>query len=128
MKALLSIKPVFVEEIMAGNKRFEYRKRIFKQDVDSVVIYASMPVGKIVGEFKIGEIINKSPKDVWQETKDYSGISYRFFQSYFKGKKEAYAIQIKEFVPYDIPIDPYKDDINFVPPQSYKYIYENDEK
>jgi len=87
MKALLSIKPVFVEEIMAGNKRFEYRKRIFKQDVDSVVIYASMPVGKIVGEFKIGEIINKSPKDVWQETKDYSGISYSFFQSYFKYMK-----------------------------------------
>ena len=53
MKVLLSIKPQFVEEIFAGKKRFEYRKAIFSKDVDSVVIYSTKPVGKIVGEFTI---------------------------------------------------------------------------
>ena len=52
MKALLSIKPEFVNEILAGNKKYEYRKKIFKQDIDAIVIYASMPMGKIIGEFK----------------------------------------------------------------------------
>ncbi len=46
MKVLLSIKPDFVQEMARGRKRFEYRRRIFKQDVDSVVIYACRPVGK----------------------------------------------------------------------------------
>ena len=30
MKVLLSIKPEFVEKIFSGEKRFEYRKNIFK--------------------------------------------------------------------------------------------------
>ena len=124
MKALLSIKPIFVEEIISGNKKFEYRKRIFKKDVESVIIYSCMPVGKIIGEFTIGKIINKSPNEVWQETKEDSGISFDFFTEYFQGKEEAYAIQIKNFCKYDIPIDPYKEFVNFIPPQSYKYIDE----
>ena len=129
MKALLSIKPEFVYEIMSGKKKYEYRKKIFKQDVESVVIYASMPVGRIVGEFTIGEIISSSPKEIWKETKEYSGISYKDYCKYFKGRKDAYAIQIKELKRYERPIDPYETFDHFVPPQSYKYIYdENPEK
>ena len=60
MKVLLSIKPQFVEEIFSGKKRFEYRKSIFKRDnIKSVIIYCTMPVGKIVGEFEI--------EDIWQK-------------------------------------------------------------
>lgn len=64
MKVLLSIKPEFVKEIFNGNKKFEYRKAIFKnKDVKTIVIYATMPVGKIVGEFDIDYIIEKHPND-----------------------------------------------------------------
>lgn len=31
MKVLLSIKPEFVEKIFAGEKKFEYRRTIFKK-------------------------------------------------------------------------------------------------
>ena len=54
MKVLLSIKPEFVNEMVLGNKKFEYRKSIFKRaDVTDVVVYATKPYGKVVGEFKI---------------------------------------------------------------------------
>ena len=54
MKILLSIKPEFVEEIFSGRKKFEYRKAIFtNKKVTSVIVYSTMPVGKIVGEFTI---------------------------------------------------------------------------
>lgn len=122
MKALLSIKPIFVNEILAGNKRFEYRKKVFKKDVDTVIIYASMPVGKIIGEFTIEAIISNSPSKIWSETKEYSGISSDFFNAYFKGCDEAYAIKIKDFYKYEHPIDPYEEIENFVPPQSYRYV------
>ena len=62
MKALLSIKPQFVEEIVAGNKLYEYRKKIFKKDVDTVVIYSSKPVGRIIGEFLIDEVLSDEPQ------------------------------------------------------------------
>lgn len=122
MKALLSIKPIFVDEIIKGHKKYEYRKKIFKKDVDTIVIYASMPVGKIIGEFTIDKIINKAPSEVWAETKDFSGISYEFFNEYFEGREEAFAIQIKNFYKYEKPINPYEELENFIPPQSFRYI------
>lgn len=126
MKALLSIKPEFVNEILSGKKKYEYRKKIFKQDIDAIVIYASMPMGKIIGEFTIDGIINDNPMTVWKETKEYAGISLENYKKYFKGKREAYAICIKDLKIYEEPIDPYKQFPGFVPPQSYKYIKNKD--
>lgn len=127
MKVLLSIKPQYVQEIINGNKKFEYRKRIFKQNVDSVVIYSTMPVGKIIGEFKIDKIINDSPKELWNQTCSFSGISKDSFLEYFSGRNDGFAIQIKEFVQYSKPINPKEILDNFVAPQSYKYIYGDSE-
>ena len=61
MKALLSIKPEFVEEIIEGRKKFEYRKKLFKRsDISSIVVYATKPYGKVVGEFEIETILEEN--------------------------------------------------------------------
>lgn len=122
MEVLLSIKPEFVEQIALGSKLYEYRKRIFKKQVDKVVIYASKPVGKIVGEFTIEDIIHEEPDVLWKLTKEYSGISKEFFNEYFENREEAFAIKIKNFYEYEEPIDPRIKFDNFTAPQSYMYI------
>lgn len=122
MKVLLSIKPKFVQQIIDGNKRFEYRKKIFKRDVESVVIYSTMPVGKIIGEFKIEKIINDSPEELWEQTYLYSGITKDYFLEYFSGRESGFAIKIKEFIEYSEPINPRVAYEKFTAPQSYKYI------
>ncbi len=43
MNVLLSIRPKYVEEIIKGNKRYEFRKSIFKKNVEEVWIYATSP-------------------------------------------------------------------------------------
>ncbi|MBC3886804.1 ASCH domain-containing protein [Acetobacterium paludosum] len=121
MKILLSIKPEFIREIIDGSKKFEYRKRIFKESVDIVVIYSTKPVGKIIGEFKIKEIIKDKPENIWKNTKEFSGISKKYFDEYFLGRNEAFAIGISDFKKYDSPIDPYVIYDNFTAPQSYRY-------
>ena len=60
MKVLLSIKPEFVHEIFAGNKKYEYRKAIFTKNVNQVVVYSTKPEGMIVGEFTVETIIEKA--------------------------------------------------------------------
>lgn len=123
MKVLLSIKPQFVDEIFKGNKKFEYRKSIFKNpNVESIVIYATMPVGKIVGEFDIEEILEEHPKTLWEKTKKYSGISEDFYDSYFRGRDKAYAIKIKSLNIYEQPKCPHEVYENFTAPQSFKYV------
>lgn len=125
MKVLLSIKPEFVEEIINGHKRFEYRKSIFKRsDVSTVVVYATKPYGKVVGEFEIETIIQDRPANIWNQTKDYSGTSKKFFNEYFAGRETGFAIQIKKFTAYENPVslNYFSDNIKTAP-QSFCYIY-----
>lgn len=123
MKALLSIKPEFVKKIFSGEKLFEYRKAIFKRpEVESIVIYSTMPEGKIVGEFRIGNILARPPEEIWEKTKQASGINKKLFDEYFSNRKLAYAIEITELKKYEKPIDPYKENISFKAPQSFKYL------
>ena len=48
MKVLMSIKPKFVKQILAGTKLFELRKRNFKLEVKTVIIYESSPTKKLL--------------------------------------------------------------------------------
>lgn len=121
MKALLSIKPEFVEKIFSEEKKYEFRKAIFKRDVDTVVIYSTMPEGKIVGEFRIEKVLHDNVEGLWKQTSEFAGITYDFFKKYFSNKEEAYAIQIGEVIRYETPIDPKMLDATFVPPQSFCY-------
>ena len=58
MNVLLSIKPKYVKGIMNGNKRYEFRRSIFRcrEDIELVYIYSTSPVKKIVGVFTIKSI------------------------------------------------------------------------
>lgn len=121
MKVLLSIKPEFVEKILNGTKKFEFRKGIFKNDnVKSVVIYSTMPVGLIVGEFDIINIIEDNPVNLWRRTKKHAGISKHFFDSYFERREKAFAIEIGNIRVYDSPIK--LSSLGVTAPQSYRYL------
>lgn len=123
MNILLSIKPIYVDEILAGKKIFEFRKSIFKKkDISKVFIYSSSPVKKIVASFEIARIIADSPKNLWNKCQKYGGISENDFFEYFKNSDIGYAIEITNLNEFSEPINPYKLKKNFKPPQSYCYL------
>jgi len=119
MNAILSIKPKYVAEIVAGRKRYEFRKAIFKQKVEKVYIYSSAPVSRIIGEFEPVDILSGEPDKVWQETRKFSGITKRFFDEYFEGRTTAYAIVIQNFKLYEKPL-PLPEGVKA--PQSFCYV------
>ena len=121
MNAILSIKPQFVAEIIAGRKRYEFRKKGFKQDVKTIFVYASSPVCRIVGEFELGAILEGTPEYVWALTADRSGISKSFYDQYFRSHAFSYALEIKSFKRYKTPINPYTAIKDFHAPQSFCY-------
>lgn len=102
MKVLLSIKPEFVEKIFAGTKRYEFRKSLFKRsDVKHVVIYASAPIKRVVGEFEIEDIISDDVDTIWELTRKHSGITKALYNSYFQNRKIANAIRIGHLTKYE---------------------------
>lgn len=122
MKVILSIKPIYAEKILTGEKKFELRKTIFKNsEIEKIIIYASSPISKIIGEFEIDGILNQELKNLWDTTKDYSCVDKDFFDSYFQNKKSGYAIRIKSYKKYDTIFD-IQEKYGIKAPQSFSYI------
>ena len=95
MTVLLSIKPEFADKIFSGEKKYEYRKSIFKHpDVKKIIVYSSSPKQRIIGEFYIEEILQGDIEMIWDKTCLYSGISKEYFKSYFANKNKGYAIKV----------------------------------
>lgn len=103
----------------AGKKRFEFRKSVFKQPVGKVYIYASAPISGVVGEFEPVDVLQGRPDDIWKKTKEFSGITKKFYDAYFAGRYVAYAIVIQNLKFYDTPKK-----LPFHAPQSFRYINE----
>lgn len=123
MQVLLSIHPEHADKILSGEKRFEFRKNIFKNPaVTRVLIYATMPVGKVIGDFEIANVIDDRPGKVWESTKTYAGISREFFREYFSGRDRAVAIGVKN--PRRFATPRALDDVaeGIVAPQSFRYV------
>lgn len=122
MDVLLSIKPEFANKIFDGTKRFEYRKAIFKRSgIRRVIVYASSPVQRVIGEFQIELILNDSVENLWKRTSKYSGITKDFYHQYFAGRDQAYAIQVGLIKRFKKAKTLQDYNINFAP-QSYVYI------
>lgn len=123
MKVLLSIKPEYANKIFSGEKKFEYRKLIFKREIKFIVVYATKPVGMIIGEFEIDKIISDTPKQIWNLTKEYAGIEEDKFKNYFLNKETGFAIKVKKAKLYQHSktLKEYNPKIK-VPPQSFCYI------
>jgi predicted transcriptional regulator len=123
MDVLISIKPKYVKSIIEGEKRYEFRKAIFKdRSVNRIFIYSSAPVKKIVALFEISTILEDNPIVLWDQVRDHAGIEDSEFFSYFEGRSRAFAIGIQNLQEFNDPIDPYDTMPGFVPPQSYYYL------
>lgn len=127
MNVLLSIKPNYVEKIISGEKTYEFRKSTFKNvdNIDRIYIYSTSPVKKIIGSFKIGDIVSKSPRLVWEQCNEFSGMNKQDFFDYFKQSNKAVAISIEDLHIFNEPVDPYVEFKNFRAPQSFCYFKEN---
>jgi predicted transcriptional regulator len=121
MKVVLSIKPEFATKIFDGTKKYEFRRAIFKNpSISKVIVYASAPVQKVIGEFEIEKIIFHDLSTLWDMTKEFSGISKDYFLKYFGERESGFAIKIKRTMRYSIP-KCLREDYNLVPPQSFAY-------
>ncbi len=124
MNVLLSIKPKYVEKILDGEKRYEFRKTSFKnpEEVEKIYIYSTSPEKKIVGYFVLDEIIEDEPENLWERCKTHSGVEKEEFFEYYRGKEKGVAMKINRIEDFKEPIDPYENLSDFVAPQSFYYV------
>ena len=123
MKVILSIKPEFAEKIFDGTKKFEFRRTIFSNThINTIILYASSPVQRVVGEFEINQVLFDDIDSLWNRTREYAGIDESYFFKYFSDRNKGYAIEIKKVKKYKTPLNLQKK-FQIQPPQSFVYVF-----
>lgn len=123
-KILISIKPQFVEKILDGTKKYEFRTKAAKEDIDCLIIYSTFPTKKVVAEAEIVEVLEMTPDELWEETKKFAGIDEATFYSYFRNRDVAFAYKLGDIKEFSIPRDLKHYGIEYAP-QSFVYIRTN---
>lgn len=118
---LMSIKPVYVDKIFDGTKKYEFRKTRCKTEPNRIIVYSSSPIKKVVGELIIEEVLFDDKEIIWNKTNIYGGIEKDKYDNYFKNKKYAVAYKIGKYIKYDNPKELKEYNIKSAP-QSYIYI------
>lgn len=119
--ALFSIRPQFAQAILRGEKKFEFRTKVCKRKLTTMFIYATKPIGMVIGEVSIETVISEEPEELWKLTHNDAGISKSEFDQYFRGREKAYAYKLRNPVAYNQGI--LLEDLGIKrAPQSYCYI------
>ncbi len=87
-----------------------------------MVIYASKPVGRILGYAQVDQISHGTPAELWAGYNEVGGISEDDFFKYFAGATTGVAISLNSIVVLQKSKDlrPVSEPLR--PPQSYQYI------
>ena len=126
--ALISIHPEYAEKIFAGEKKFEFRRRWTSRSVETLFIYATVPVQRIVGFAKIARVTQGTPTQLWRLTHQVNGgFSKSKLFAYFGSSKTGVAIELSKVTPMPGGIDPRLClGRGFRPPQSFRYLSEKE--
>lgn len=91
---LISIKQQYVEKIISGEKKVEFRRKCFSKDIKRAYIYASAPVSAVIGYFDVAGLDTESPDNIWQRYADAGGILENDFFKYANASEMMTAIRI----------------------------------
>ncbi len=121
-KILISIKPKYIDMILKGEKRYEYRRVVpTRSGVTTLIVYISSPIKKVCMEIEVIDVIALPIDELYTLTIDKGGISKKEFYSYFKGKEIGYAYKLGKVKEYNPPKSLLELGIKRAP-QSYMYI------
>lgn len=104
---LMSIRPEYASEIIAGRKKVELRRLDGRRPVTEgsrVVIYSSGGVQSLVGEFRAHRVLIGLPEKVWTAVSSPSlGVRVDSWR-YIAGSRRAMAIYVAGVRRYQTPI------------------------
>ncbi|MFC9812698.1 ASCH domain-containing protein [Streptomyces virginiae] len=126
---LLSVHPRFATAILAGTKTVEVRRqRVAAPPGTPVLLYATAPTMAIVGMAWIASVQVATPREVWTTSRTSTGISRREYDEYMSGATRASGLSLEGPVSFEVPVPlaSLRATGSFHPPQSYRYLTDED--
>jgi predicted transcriptional regulator len=88
---ILPIKSIFVKEIIAGRKLYEFRKSFPSEEINKILIYESSPISMIVAEAHV-EQLKMNVSDLINI--DIDIVTKEVLSSYYGDRREAFIYKI----------------------------------
>lgn len=107
---------------MDGRKQVEFRKRRLAPDINTVLVYATAPVSKIIGSFTVDRIESGSPAEIWERFGQVGVIPKDEFFDYYEGAHSAVAIVVSGAERFEVPISLESMEPRPAVPQSFAYL------
>lgn len=102
---VMSIHPRFSHKVVSGEKKVEIRRQFSRNWVGShTLVYSSQPDGSFIGSFRIADVVEGSPSEIWQTFGFEVGCTVEEFSDYTKGKERVYAIVTSDPVKFKAPV------------------------
>lgn len=102
---LISLAPRHAENIFAGRKQIELRRRSVNVAPGTIVwIYVTLPIGSIIGQAKITSVHKSSPSSLWRKFGAVSGLSKSEFLEYLDGLAEGVALVLEDVKTLEEPL------------------------
>jgi predicted transcriptional regulator len=120
--ALLSIHQKYAEAILDGSKEVEFRRGRIADDIEVVLVYATQPVGRIVGWFEVEGVVEGTPLGLWRRFQHTGGIDRASYLTYFQAASRAFGIRVRRPVRLATPARLQEIDDDLRPPQSFRYL------
>lgn len=125
---LLSVRPRYAESILAGTKRAEIRRqRPGILPGTPVIIYATKPLGAVIGTAKIDQVCQGTPAELWDQHHQDVAVSQDEFDQYLSGTSTAYILLLSgaRRLARPLTLDDMRESAQFQPPRSYRYVNRN---
>jgi predicted transcriptional regulator len=128
--ALISIKPIYVNKLIEGEKTVEIRNRHINLLPDSRLwIYSTLPKACIQATVRVERVEVGTPTSIWCQYKDSIGVSKERYYHYINGSRSVAAIVMNNVwkLPIDITLQRLRKKVpGFHPPQFIKYLKDTD--
>lgn len=101
-KILLTMDSTQAYMLTNGIKKYHYCTRACKID-STAFIYVKHPINKVIGKCVIVDVIKNTPDNIWMVTSPQSGFTKNQFDSLYKNRTSAVALEIKDIKLYKYP-------------------------
>lgn len=116
--AMIALRPQYWDMYRDGSKIWELRKVTHSpRCVDGLVIYATAPVSRIVGEVDLVSTHSGYLDQMWTLVKGACGITRDQYDLYYRDQEIAIAYRIGDVYEYAPSLGV------LFPPQGYRYLY-----
>jgi predicted transcriptional regulator len=122
---LLSVRPRYAHAILNGTKTAEIRRqRPVVHPGTLVIIYATKPVGAIVGTARIADVSCGNPADMWEQHQRSTGVTRAEYDAYLTGAETAYLLFLRRVQRLEplLTLEQIRSATTFQPPQGYRYL------